>query len=363
MKAWRVGGLTMTGLGLLLFGVAAEPAEMDPGKMRVHFLNVGQGAATLIEFPCGAMLVDTGGEEHSEFHSVPILTAYLDAFFARRTDLNNTLDVLLLTHPHIDHVRGVPAVIERYGVRAVVEGGRQAMQDDAVLSMSRLRTFLVDHPDVGHLVVSLADMPGEAPLTSTTLDPFPACKGVDPSVVALWGQSPTDPGWGEDSYGNARFANDNNHSVVTRVDFGGTSLLITGDLEEVAIRDLLRRRAETALDVDIYQVGHHGSANGTTADLMRVVSPAFAVLEVGNPARHHSWTAWAFGHPRSSTIDLLVGGVSGVRDPVIEEVGTGVKAFTTRAISQAIYATGWDGTVVLEGDREGTIVRGTPDVP
>ena len=363
MRAWRVAGLTMTSLGLLAFGVAAESAERPPDRMRVHFLNVGQGAATLIEFPCGAMLVDTGGEEHSEFHSVPVLTAYLDAFFARRTDLKNPLDVLLLTHPHIDHVRGVPAVIERYGVRAVVEGGRQAMQDDAVLSMSRLRSFLVDHPDVKHLEVSLANFDGEAPLTSTILDPFPACKGVDPSVVALWGQSPTDPGWGEDSYGKARFDNDNNHSIVTRIDFGGTSLLITGDLEEVAIRELLRRRPEPALDVDIYQVGHHGSANGTTADLMRLMSPEFAVLEVGNPERHHSWTAWAFGHPRSSTIDLLVGGVSGARDAVNEEIGTGVKAFTTRAITQAIYATGWDGTVVLEGDRDGKIVRGTPDGP
>lgn len=366
MTIGRASGIGLIGLGLLLFGVAAKPAPPAPApepQMRVHFLNVGQGAATLVEFPCGAMLIDTGGEEDSEFHSVEVLTAYLDAFFARRTDLKNTLDVLLLTHPHIDHVRGVPAVIERYTVARVVDDGRSPMQDDAVLAISRLKTFLVDHPDVAHTVVSLADFDGEAPLTSATLDPFPACKGVDPKIEVLWGGLPSDPGWGEDGYGKDRFDNDNNHSIVTRVDFGESSLLITGDLEEVAIRELLRRRPETTLDVDIYEVGHHGSANGTTSDLLRAMSPQYAVMEVGDPARRHSWTAWAYGHPRASIIDLLMGGVSGTRDVVNEEIGLGMKSFTTRAITQAIYATGWDGTVILEGDRAGNIVRGTPDLP
>src|SRR5258706_15028072 len=62
-------------------------AAAPHSTMLVHFIDVGQGAATLFEFADGAVLVDTGGEENSFVHSDAMLQAYLDAFFARRTDL------------------------------------------------------------------------------------------------------------------------------------------------------------------------------------------------------------------------------------------------------------------------------------
>src|SRR5258708_7535315 len=74
--------------------------------MRAHFIDVGQGASTLIEFPCAAIMVDTGGEKNAEFNSDDELVAYLDSFFARRTDLNKTLHLLVLTHAHVDHTHG-----------------------------------------------------------------------------------------------------------------------------------------------------------------------------------------------------------------------------------------------------------------
>jgi len=308
------------------------------------------------------MLIDTGGEENADFHSVPALLAYLDAFFARRTDLKNTLDVLLLTHPHIDHVRGAPAVLERYKVRSIVEDGRTAHQEDAVVAMGKVTEFLREHPDVNHLVVRLRDFSApDAPFHSPALDPFLQCEGVDPVVRALWGAAESDPGWGENAYGSSHFDNDNNHSVVTRVDFGESSLLITGDLEEVAIRDLVSARGPL-LDVDIYEVGHHGSHNGTTADLMLAMSPAWAVLEVGPSTRRHSWTAWAYGHPREKAVNMLIGGVSGARDPALRPLGVSIKTFAETSIDRAIYATAWDGTVVLEGDAAGTIRVGKADI-
>ena len=339
----------------------AKPAAPLP-TMRVHFLDVGQGAATLLEFPCGAMLVDTGGEEDSDFHSTPQLVAYLDAFFARRTDLNRTLDVLLLTHPHIDHVRGAPTVLSTYTVKNIVDDGRRGVQEEAVAAMRMVRDFEADHTDLPHLSVALSEFPADgSPLESPVLDPFPECKGVNPRILALWGGVQSDPGWGDDDYGKARYDNDNNHSIVSRVEFGKASLLITGDLEEVAIGDLLGRRAPALLDVDLYEVGHHGSANGTTSALMQEMSPSYAVMEVGPSTRRHSWTAWAYGHPRSSTIDRLVSGVSGTREPVPEPIATGMTSFFSYTIEKAIYATGWDGTVVLEAASDGTIAGGKPD--
>lgn len=340
---------------------AASPAPAS--RMRVHFIDVGQGAATLVELPCGAMLIDTGGEENSEYHGVPALLAYLEAFFARRTDLRRTLDVLWLTHPHIDHVRGAPAVLKTFPVRALVEDGREARQEDAILAMAQVADHLRANPEVTHTVVRLRDFPSpNLALASPGLDPFLQCEGVDPKVTALWGAADGDPGWGENDYGSAHFDNDNNHSAVARVDFGKSSLLITGDLEEVAIRDLVRDRGPL-LDVDIYQVGHHGSHNGTTADLLQAMSPAWAVMEVGPSTRKHSWTAWAYGHPRERVVSLLEGSVSGSRAEGLHPVGVSIKSFVDMPVARSIYATGWDGTVVLEADATGNISLGKADVP
>ncbi|MDP2306261.1 MAG: MBL fold metallo-hydrolase [Pseudomonadota bacterium] len=358
--------------GLLLLGtVAMAAAPADPSGplptpadvMRLHFIDVGQGAATLVELPCGAMLIDAGGEDGGEFHSNDRLAAYLAAFFARRTDLSNRLDVLLLTHPHIDHVRGALPTLEAYTVGAFVDNGQTPVQEDAALAMVAVRAWLDAHPTVPTLVVTTDDLPADgAPLRHPSLDPFGVCRGVDPAVGVLWGHAPHDPGWGEDDYNKARYDNENNHSVVTRIDFGAASVLITGDLEEVAIRDLVSSPAAAALDVDIYVVGHHGSHNGTTRDLLAAMTPAWAVLQMGPAARHGAWTAWQYGHPRQPTIALLAEEVSSPREPVTHLVGIGVKRFADTIIDDAIYATGWDGTVVIEADAAGIIRLGAPDV-
>ncbi len=61
--------------------------------MRAHFINVGQADSILLEFPCGAVLIDAGaqGEKHKEH-----LIEYLDSFFTKRTDLNRTPDVIFV---------------------------------------------------------------------------------------------------------------------------------------------------------------------------------------------------------------------------------------------------------------------------
>ena len=108
---------------------APPPSKAPPegmvaaDSMKLHVIDVGQGTALLLEFPCAAVLVDTGGEQNSEFDSVPALIGYLDDFFARRTDLKKTLSLLVISHPHIDHTRGIEAVLARYPVKNVVDNG------------------------------------------------------------------------------------------------------------------------------------------------------------------------------------------------------------------------------------------------
>lgn len=117
--------LTAAILCLLLLTSDTPAAGMN--TMRVHFIDVGQGAATLIQFPCGSVLVDTGGERYppeewksATYDSTAELIDYLDGVLGE----DERLKLLLLTHPHKDHTRGVQAVIDRYLPEFVVHNGQ-----------------------------------------------------------------------------------------------------------------------------------------------------------------------------------------------------------------------------------------------
>src|SRR5262249_34927096 len=93
--------------------------------MRAHFIDVGQGAATLIELPCAAVLIDTGGEEHGQFKSTEALIDYLDTFIAGRADPNKTRASLILPRPHIGHTNGLADVLAKFAVQNAVTNGQE----------------------------------------------------------------------------------------------------------------------------------------------------------------------------------------------------------------------------------------------
>ncbi|MEZ4448250.1 MAG: MBL fold metallo-hydrolase [Nannocystaceae bacterium] len=337
--------------------------------MRLHFIDIGQGDATLVEFPCGAILIDTGGEQNESFDSDHALRAYLDAFFERRPDLDRTLDSLIITHPHIDHMRSVMSVLEGYKVRNVLDDGMNHSDhegDPGQEQQARMHEWLAAHPDVGHLDVKASDVPKAGGLVNEIVDPVGACdaSAVDPKITVLWGAVTEDLG----SYGE----NPNNHSIAVRVDFGKSSAMFTGDLELVGLSRLAAHFSETPeiFDVDIYQVGHHGSKNATIGYFMEMMSPTLAVISMGPYERVHDWTARKYGHPNLVALEHLVHpghGVRGWREKPIE-AWVGLKGawkderkevFERRTISRAIYATGWEGTVVVTAAASGRLAVDT----
>jgi len=342
--------------------VAAAPASAKAAvdaKMRVHFINVGQGAATLFEFPNGAVLVDTGGEFNGMFDSNAELDAYLSTFFARRQDLGRRLTSLVLTHPHLDHTRGVANVLAHYPPKNVVTNGKTVGDGGALQVLAQ--NYAADHeggPDpVGFVAVRVEQIPPTG-LTNAVIDPVGGSP-VDPKLTVLWGGIATNPGWGDTT-----FQNPNNHSVVLRVDFDQASVLITGDLEKKAIAAMLAKYAgSNLLDVDVYEPGHHGALNGTTQDLVTAMSPDYAVFEVGPKDRTGGATAFGYGHPRTDVIELLEAGVSKTRSPLTVWAATGTTNFELTPITKAIYATGWDGTVILEAGADGVFQVASPGGP
>jgi len=332
---------------LLSFTALAQP--LAESEMRVHFIDVGQGDATLLEFACGAILIDAGGENNGQFNSTEALELYLDEFFANRPDLNNEFMSLMLTHPHIDHTRGVSMVLEKYEVRNAVTNGqlKGSGRYGQIKLHQHVEQQLLMGDTIGFEAVFL-DQIGTEGFTSQVIDPI-NCGSVDPVITVLWGQIRTNPGWSTKEFSNA-----NNHSLVIRIDFGASSLLLTGDLEDHAIEKLLEKFNNTELlDVDVYQVGHHGSKNATTDELVTAMTPEMAVISMGQATREVYWTAWMYGHPNEGVVELLESEIKRPRAAVEVMVGRRSKKFSAKKISNAIYATGWDGTVVLTTNENG----------
>lgn len=337
--------------------------------MRYHFIDVGQGDATLLEFPCGAVLIDAGGEQNPSFDSDKALITYLDAFFERRPDLGRTLDLFVVTHPHIDHMRSVVSVLERYTVRAVIDDGKTEAEhanDPGPEQQARLHEWLAAHPEVAHQDILASQILGQDGLTGPLIDPIGACEAsrVDPRITVLWGAVTEEL----ESYGH----DPNNHSLVLRVDYGRSSALFTGDLELVGISRLFSKYKDNPaiFDVDIYQVGHHGSKNATIHYQMAAMSPKLAVISMGPYDRVHDWTARKYGHPNLVALEHLAHpktGVTGWREAPIE-AWVGLKGawkderkevFERRTISKAIYGTGWEGTIVVTAAASGDLAVDT----
>jgi competence protein ComEC len=346
----------------ILMLVALAVSGQLIAQMRVHQINVGQGSATLLEFPCAAVLIDAGGENNPLFSGTDALKTYLDNFFATRPDLNHTLQCVYLTHPHKDHTHGVPVLLQSpYTIKnAVTDGLKEGSGKWGQLKLHDLDQAADNTADPADDVGFEAVTTGEIDATGLTNSVIDAvnCPGTDPVIKILWGTSKTNPGWS-----NTVFENENNHSLVIRVDYDEASMLITGDLEENAIESLLEKVEGTSmLDADVYLVGHHGSKNGTTLDLLDAITPEIALIGMGESGRETSWTAWAYGHPNKGILDKLQSKVSGTRSPQQVQAGNGAKNFISYTVSKAIYATGWDGDIVLEGNSSGAWKKAGEDL-
>ena len=342
---------------------AAEDAHAGPVTstsklMAAHFIDVGQGSATLLEFPCAAVLIDTGGEEGDDFSGKTNLSDYLDEFFTRRTDLSRRLDLVVLSHPHIDHTRGV-AVLEEAAnltIRHVIDNGeehRGSGKDEQL----KLRTLTSSHEAI--LEPDITSLDGK---TSPVIDPI-ACAEVDPRIRAVWGHLSARPdmdGDGRSDWSETEWRNENNHSVVLRVDFGDSSFLFPGDIQRAASDSIAESyEADTSiLDVDLVNVPHHGSENGITKNLLKLVSPRIAVIQAGDSSRDAEYTAFGHGHPRKKIMELLTastaaGGVSGTRNLVTVPVATAKRTFEPFALDKAIFSTSWDGTIIVYANTNG----------
>jgi competence protein ComEC len=113
------------------------------------------------------------------------------------------------------------------------------------------------------------------------------------------------------------------------------------------------------LDVDVYEVGHHGSHNATTDELLSAMTPEIAIIscgrwtdgrsEAGNP-----FTTWKYGHPRAETVDRLLSVLTRRRsEPLSVRVFDAPRESRRVTIRKALYATGWEGNISVRATSTG----------
>lgn len=261
LRARRPRRLALAAVLALVFLVSARPsAAARPGTARLVALDVGQGDAFLVVTERGRVLVDGGGTfdpayDFGRTRLLPRLAALGTVSF----------DAVVLTHPHPDHARGLLAALKLLPVRRVL-----------VPRGAPRNRFLDEALDAA----AGAGVPVE---TLGTGDRFSAA-GVAFDVLHP----------GAETYPRSP---ENNGSLVLALRLGGRRVLLTGDIEAAAERDLLERGAD--LRADVLKVPHHGSRTSTTPDFLGRVAPRLAVVGVGRRNR--------FGHPAPEVVDRLAG--------------------------------------------------------
>jgi competence protein ComEC len=228
--------------------VSITAATMPDNRLKVSFIDVGEGDAILIQRGHQQVLVDGG----------PSSQALTMALGRKMLFWDRTIEMVILTHPHTDHLTGLLAVMQRYKVPQVLypDLPYESPQYDEWLDILMTKDVKVaiaqagQRVDLGNDVVIDVLNPQQIPLNST--------------------ESDTD-----------------NNGVVLRLSMNGVSFLLTADIFQEAEFELIQRRAD--LNSTVLKVAHHGAATSTTSEFLATVSPQVAVISSGADNR--------FGHP------------------------------------------------------------------
>ena len=215
--------------------------------LHVTFFDVGQGDAILLQSPTGRkILIDAG-----YFPSI------VEAHLGRTLPFwDNTLDMVIATHPDADHITGLPGIFERYRVNQLIfNGNAKGVTDyyDEMLERSELHKVPIHRAMVGE-TIEIGD-------------------GVKLEILH--------PGIKLD--GEIK----NNNSISTRIVYGNFKMMLTGDAEADAERAMLK--TGLPLQADVLKVGHHGSRTSSIPEFLAAVRPKIAIVSAGVENN--------FGHP------------------------------------------------------------------
>ena len=222
--------------------------------LEVVFLDVGQGDATLIITPNGRqVLIDAGAKNN------------LGSKLAVHMPISDrSLDLVIMTHPDLDHIGGMISLVDRYVIDLVMHSGLLAGAPvyAAVADRIHQKEIQTITAEAGQMITLDTDVYLEI------YSPYTGFESLEP----------------------------NDFSIITRLVYGGTSVMLTGDatkLNEYEIVDTYSNRLKS----DILKVGHHGSKTSTSELFIETVDPEYGIISAGCDNR--------FGHPHGSVLATL----------------------------------------------------------
>jgi competence protein ComEC len=227
-------------------------SESIEGLLAIHYLDVGQGDSTFIILPNGkTMLIDAGSRNSAAF-----ITEYIQLHGG------GSVDYLIVTHPHEDHIGGIPKVIEAFDIGSL-------FMPNAVHTTQSFERML-DAIEAKGLRVKDA-MAGEVIFEYDSV----RAEFIAPN--------------------SERYSNLNNYSAVVRLTYNDASFLFMGDAEKESEDEILD--AGHDVTADVIRIGHHGSRSSSSARFIYAVSPKYAIISVGENN--------LYNHPHQEVLDIL----------------------------------------------------------
>lgn len=218
--------------------------------IELHYIDVGHGDATIILCDDEAMIIDGG---------MPKTSQLIYSYIYKKLNLKH-MNYIIATHPHSDHVGGLPAVLNSVPVDLILSPTKEydTRAFKSILKYADKQATPIEIPEVGDTLKL-----GEAEIT----------------VVHCWPEA-----W-----------QTNDMSISLHIQYKNTSFLFTGDAEYMA--EYMMIDSGLPLAADVLQVGHHGSSTSSTEEFIQTVNPKYAVISCAQNDQ--------YGHPCQETLNTL----------------------------------------------------------
>ncbi len=255
-------------------------------KLHVFVLDVGQGDAILIRSPANQFILIDGGPDDEVIRQLGKVMPFYE----------KTLDLVILTHPHADHMNGLIEVLKRYQVRNIMFTGAQ-------YNSPNYRSFLEEIDKLKIPLLFAGNSQLDYQLGSLVFDmifPFESLQGKN-------------------------FENLNNSSIAFRLLFGKESFYFAGDLEMEEEANLVRSGLD--LRANFLKASHHGSKTSNTPALLDRIKPQFAAISCGIDNPFHHPHAITLQHLQERNVKIYRTDLNGIIEAVSDGLSLKLKSF------------------------------------
>ena len=209
-------------------------------QLEIVFLDIGQGDSILIKTPYNQQILIDGGPDNDVVYELGKNLPFYD----------RDLDLVILTHPHADHVAGLVEVLKRYDVKKVLHTGVLHTSPDYLAFLETIRDKKINH----EIIKGQQDIHFAPDLKLEILYPF-------------------------NDLGGQKVENLNNSSIVTRIVYQNFKAIFTGDAEQEEENELINSGFN--LQADILKAGHHGSNTASSDAFLKAVNPESVIIQCG----------------------------------------------------------------------------------